>query len=268
MERKAPAFQLYVDDFLGGTLHMSAEEVGIYIRLLCCQWSHGPLSERHVRACGGNTEAGRFVVEEKFVKTDAGYVNQRLENVRNLREIRKDAASKGGSKTQANRQAKVEAKVEANGQAKPEQNVKQTGVAKLKSPTPTPTPTPSSVPDPIPTPNPDGFFLGGDVASVDDWRVALVAKRSQEFQIAWGRWQSYFRQKYYPLPQIEAEAVLMKLGRAFPSNDTEQAAAIDFSIAAGCKNILVNGDHRKQTATTDATKSSGQQFWERALAND
>jgi uncharacterized protein YdaU (DUF1376 family) len=37
--RRAPAFQLYVDDFIAGTYMMTNEEVGAYIRLLCHQWS-------------------------------------------------------------------------------------------------------------------------------------------------------------------------------------------------------------------------------------
>ena len=41
--RKAPAFQFYADDFLAGTLEMSQEEVGQFIRLLCHQWNRGSI---------------------------------------------------------------------------------------------------------------------------------------------------------------------------------------------------------------------------------
>ena len=41
--RKAPAFMFYADDFLAGTLEMSQEEVGQYIRLLCHQWNRGSI---------------------------------------------------------------------------------------------------------------------------------------------------------------------------------------------------------------------------------
>lgn len=40
---KPPAFQFYVDDFIGGTVGMTAEECGAYIRLLCFQWGHGQI---------------------------------------------------------------------------------------------------------------------------------------------------------------------------------------------------------------------------------
>ena len=36
-----PAFQFYPDDFIGGTVDMTAEDCGAYIRLLCYQWGHG-----------------------------------------------------------------------------------------------------------------------------------------------------------------------------------------------------------------------------------
>jgi len=42
---KPPAFQFYPDDFIGGTCDLSAEEVGVYIRLLCYQWSRGAIPE-------------------------------------------------------------------------------------------------------------------------------------------------------------------------------------------------------------------------------
>lgn len=38
-----PAFQFYPDDFLAGTMHFTDAEAGLYIRLLCVQWSKGQL---------------------------------------------------------------------------------------------------------------------------------------------------------------------------------------------------------------------------------
>ena len=54
--RKAPAFQFYADDFLAGTLEMSQEEVGQFIRLLCHQWNRGSIpveTEKQQRLTGG-----------------------------------------------------------------------------------------------------------------------------------------------------------------------------------------------------------------------
>lgn len=141
MARNAPAFQFYVDDFLGGTTHMSNEEVGLYIRLLCMQWSHGIVTDRHVRAFHAGADVVAFILSEKFTKVDGGYRNRRLEEVRELSRMRKQAASKGGSKTAATRVAKS--------QQTDQQSRQQTGVAKLNPPSPTPSPTPSSSSDSV-----------------------------------------------------------------------------------------------------------------------
>ena len=136
MTRKAPAFQFYVDDWLSGTFGMPYEQKGVYIDLLALQWSRGKITNQEVATIKlmSSPEVVDAVLASKFLLTDCGWINCRLEDVRNLSEIRKQSASKGGSKTQAN--------VQANPQAN--------GKAKFNPPTPTPTPTPISYPDPIP----------------------------------------------------------------------------------------------------------------------
>jgi uncharacterized protein YdaU (DUF1376 family) len=87
---KAPAFQFYASDFLTGTAHFSAEEVGIYIRLLSASWVQGALPlapDRLARLAGVTAEAFALawpVVAAKWVELEAGggYVNERLERQR------------------------------------------------------------------------------------------------------------------------------------------------------------------------------------------
>lgn len=43
---KDPAFLFYSSDFLSGTLLMSDEEIGQYIKLLCLQHQKGHLKEK------------------------------------------------------------------------------------------------------------------------------------------------------------------------------------------------------------------------------
>lgn len=43
MANKPPAFQLYAQDWFVGTSHLTLEEQGAYLRLLCRQWVDGPL---------------------------------------------------------------------------------------------------------------------------------------------------------------------------------------------------------------------------------
>jgi uncharacterized protein YdaU (DUF1376 family) len=44
MSRKPPAFLFYPDSWVLGTANLSLLEQGIYLRLLCYQWAHGPFN--------------------------------------------------------------------------------------------------------------------------------------------------------------------------------------------------------------------------------
>lgn len=94
-----PAFQFYPDDFIGGTVDLSAEEVGAYIRLLCYQWGRGkaPVSKEALERV-----AGCHVSQEVLDKFPGGK-NPRLEAERAKQiEYRQKQAingSKGGRPT-------------------------------------------------------------------------------------------------------------------------------------------------------------------------
>lgn len=81
---KAPAFQFYADKFMSGTAHMTVEEVGGYIRLLCYQWENGsiPESEQRQLRVAGCKKGSLLTILEKFTKTEKGLVNLRLEESR------------------------------------------------------------------------------------------------------------------------------------------------------------------------------------------
>lgn len=78
---KSPAFRFYVDDFLGGTMHFTDAEVGLYVRLLCLQWSKGCLSDDDTELSSygkGGTPLAR--IRAKFVKGSDGMLrNDRME---------------------------------------------------------------------------------------------------------------------------------------------------------------------------------------------
>lgn len=78
---KDPAFLFYSNDFLSGTMLMSNEEVGIYIKLLCLQHQQGHLKEEDMLSIGATKK-----VFSKFIKDDKGYYyNERLEYEANKR---------------------------------------------------------------------------------------------------------------------------------------------------------------------------------------
>ena len=72
---KDPAVLLYTSDFLSGTMTMTNEEVGMYIRLLCLQHQKGKLSQKDMQSiCKSYVQD----VYEKFDKVDGFYINKRM----------------------------------------------------------------------------------------------------------------------------------------------------------------------------------------------
>lgn len=128
-KRKRSAwFAFYADDYVGGTRRMTLSERGAFTDLLSHQWLEGAIPDDDDEICrliGAFPEEWQKVkskVLRKFVLTDAGYVNERLEKERDEREgIRKkrvDAATKRWEE----QKAREAAQADANAQAKADSN--------------------------------------------------------------------------------------------------------------------------------------------------
>lgn len=92
---KDPAVLLYTSDFLSGTMTMTDEQVGKYIRLLCLQHQKGFLTEKDMTyICKSYDED----VYGKFVKEDGKYYNVRMRDEadkrRNYAESRRNNRTK------------------------------------------------------------------------------------------------------------------------------------------------------------------------------
>ena len=80
---KDPAFLFYSSDFLSGTMLMTDEDVGKYIRLLCLQHQKGHLKEKEMLSICKSFNEDIF---SKFKKDEEGnYYNERLEYESNKR---------------------------------------------------------------------------------------------------------------------------------------------------------------------------------------
>lgn len=74
---KDPAVLFYTSDFLSGTMTMTNEEVGMYIRLLCLQHQKGKLTEKDMLSiCRTYVQD----VYSKFTKIDDFYINKRMQD--------------------------------------------------------------------------------------------------------------------------------------------------------------------------------------------
>lgn len=95
---KPPAFQFYADDFIGGTVCFSAQEVGAYMRLLCYQWGNGsiPNDAKTLKRI-----AGVSVSKSVQLKFPNG-INPRLEAERQKQQLyREKQAAKGRASAHA-----------------------------------------------------------------------------------------------------------------------------------------------------------------------
>ena len=95
---KDPAFLFYSSDFLSGTMLMTDEEIGQYIKLLCLQHQKGHLKEKDMlNICKTYNED----IFSKFKKDEEGnYYNERLEYEANKR--------KAYSESRRNNRKKIE----------------------------------------------------------------------------------------------------------------------------------------------------------------
>ena len=76
---KDPAFLFYSSDFLTGTMLMTNEQVGIYIRLLCFQHQHGKITPDDMQSlCGGIANAK--IISKFSVDEEGNYFNERLDS--------------------------------------------------------------------------------------------------------------------------------------------------------------------------------------------
>ena len=96
---KDPAFPFYAQDFLVGTLHMTCEETGAYIKLLAYQWVNLGIPKQRVGIIlGTGWENIWLSIRDKFVEKNGTYYNERLEFEREKRAQFKQKQSENGKK--------------------------------------------------------------------------------------------------------------------------------------------------------------------------
>lgn len=75
---KDPAFLFYSSDFLTGTMFMTNEQVGLYIRMLAAQHQHGGRIDTNVLRNECNRITGGDTVFNKFTHDEQGSYSERL----------------------------------------------------------------------------------------------------------------------------------------------------------------------------------------------
>lgn len=99
---KPPAFQFYPSDFLSSTSEMTAEEVGVHIRLLCHQWIKGglPNDDGRLMSMAGQCQASSVAyAKTRFGLCDDGQLRHpRLEAERSKQEAYREKQAINGAK--------------------------------------------------------------------------------------------------------------------------------------------------------------------------
>ena len=85
-KEKLKAWYLFTEDFVAGTQHLSAQSLGIYIRLLCFNWNKrcagipkDKETQYRIASCFTNSECSSCdnVIKEFFVLVNDHYQNER-----------------------------------------------------------------------------------------------------------------------------------------------------------------------------------------------
>jgi len=108
-------FPLYAHDMLNSrkVRKMQAEEFGIFMFLLIEQWAGGPLPDDQGDLCDmakSDWPAVRKILQAQFVKTDKGWVNERLVEIwqeQDARRQRKSRAGKAGAEARWGKKLKI-----------------------------------------------------------------------------------------------------------------------------------------------------------------
>lgn len=127
---KSPAFQFYSSDFITGTMFMSNEEVGAYIRCLCMQHQKGHLKEKEMLQICLNQEVLDSVMNHYKQDDEGLFYNERLDFEKEKREKfiehQRENGKKGG-------RLKTQNKPNENPRVNPnETQMKPTGKPKQK----------------------------------------------------------------------------------------------------------------------------------------
>lgn len=124
---KDPAFLFYSSDFLTGTMFLTHEQVGIYIRLLCSQHQHGGIIDKiSFNSLVGNHE----ILRSKFIESDTGFYNERLANEVDLRCKKSSNMSQTAKEVWEKRKAEKAIKIQKQSKSNANVPEKNTNVSK------------------------------------------------------------------------------------------------------------------------------------------
>ncbi len=96
---KAPAFQFYAQDFLTGCTYLTNEEIGMYIKMICKQWTDGKIPVKRLEfLIGKSWENLSEDLKSKFDFDGEFLTNKRLEIERKKQQEKSEKAKNSAEK--------------------------------------------------------------------------------------------------------------------------------------------------------------------------
>lgn len=215
--KKPPAFPLYAQDFLTGVMYLTADEVGMYIKMLCKQWTDGNIPKKRLGfLIGKNWEDLSEELQNKFVVNDDFIYNERLEMERDKK--------KKFSEKQSN-------------------NGKLGGRPPKAKPFKTKKPNPSQIKPLEEEEEKEKVLYFGKSENLLDF---------EELNLFWFTWKEYKKLEFkFNYASIQSErAALNKLYRLSEGNEQTAIAIIEESKANGWKGFFEFGTNKQVSKTS------------------
>lgn len=212
---KAPAIQIYIEDFLGGTRFFSNAQTGLYIRLLLEQADKGFVGQEvieNLHVYGKDAQAIWPSIASKFVQCEDGkYRNDRMAQVIEAREAFRLKQSEKGK-------ASAEARLKSGSKKKkPRFN------------------NGSTVVEPLGDRDRDNTQGRGERASEPiEAKVTPMPFASEAFALAWADWELSRREIKKPLTATSRKA---QLAKCLEWGESRAIAALRHSTAGGYQGI-------------------------------
>lgn len=132
----SPTFQFYAQDFLTGCTYLTNEEIGMYIKMLCKQWTDGNIPKKRIGfLLGIEWVSISDELKSKFIDDGDFLINERLEiereKQRKFKEKQAENGKKGGRPKKSDT-AESLVNVEDKTQTKPKQKPKESQEKNLK----------------------------------------------------------------------------------------------------------------------------------------
>jgi uncharacterized protein YdaU (DUF1376 family) len=258
--RVPPSFDFFADDFVAGTYHMEAEAVGIYLRLLCYQWSNGSIPSDEsalARIAGIDAVAMRRHMPEVMRKfetdSDGRIKNARLEVERSKKmlviEKAKASANKRWNKQKTSNAVESQSETPSS-----------TDAVAMRSDMPTHSEPICSL---LPTSN---VLLPTDYTHTHSEFLDVNIVCPDWLKPEFCRWLAYrFARDAVKVDAISQELLAQELVRRGEEKATKD---IRFSILKQAKNILDSNNDFERGAVAKGSAPSGNRFPQRETSEE